>query len=94
MYGGGYGQSYQEQRLQQLMEQKQLRDFMRMYTNLVGRCFDDCIADFNSNTLNDKELACTTRCTLKNMKFNERLGQRFAEENAKLMEEQAKAAGQ
>ncbi|KAJ2890865.1 protein transporter tim9 [Coemansia aciculifera] len=85
-----YGASYQEQRLQQMMEQKQLKDFMRMYSNLVSRCFEDCVSEFTSNTLNDKELTCVTRCTLKNMKLNERIGQRFAEENAKLMEDQAK----
>ncbi|KAJ2821601.1 protein transporter tim9 [Coemansia erecta] len=87
-----YGQSYQEQRMQQLMEQKQLRDFMRMYTNLVARCFDDCVDDFTSNTLGERELSCAKRCTLKNMKFNERIGQRFAEESAKMMEDQARMA--
>ncbi|KAJ2163130.1 hypothetical protein GGF46_000059 [Coemansia sp. RSA 552] len=87
-----YGASYQEQRMQQLMEQKQLRDFMRMYSNLVGRCFDDCVTDFTSNKLSERELSCTNRCTLKNMKLNERIGQRFGEESSKLMEDQARMA--
>ncbi|KAJ2783215.1 protein transporter tim9 [Coemansia javaensis] len=86
----GYGASYHEQRMQQLMEQKQLRDFMRMYSTLVARCFDDCVTDFTSTKLSERELACANRCTLKNMKLNERIGQRFAEESAKLMEDQAK----
>ncbi|KAJ1948258.1 protein transporter tim9 [Linderina pennispora] len=91
MYGGGYGQqSYFDQQMQRMMEQKQLKDFMRMYSNLVSRCFDDCVVDFTSNKLSDKELTCVNRCTLKNMKLNERIGQRFAEENAKLMEDQAR----
>ncbi|KAJ2794816.1 protein transporter tim9 [Coemansia guatemalensis] len=87
-----YGASYQEQRMQQLMEQKQMKDFMRMFSNLVGRCFDDCVDDFTSNKLNEREISCANRCTLKNMKFNERVGQRFAEESAKMMEDQAKMA--
>lgn len=92
MYNNYGGASFQEQRLQQMMEQKQMKDFMRMYSNLVSRCFNDCVVDFTSNKLSDKELGCVNKCTLKSMKLNERVGQRFAEENAKLMEEQAKMA--
>ncbi len=33
-----------------------MRDFMRFYSNLVDRCFNDCINDFTSKTLTSKEV--------------------------------------
>ncbi|CAB4379331.1 hypothetical protein RhiirA5_354245 [Rhizophagus irregularis] len=64
-----------------LLEQKQMRDFMKFYSNLVDRCFNDCINDFTSKTLTTKEETCIQRCTDKFLKHNERVGQRFAEYN-------------
>ncbi|KAJ1675225.1 protein transporter tim9 [Spiromyces aspiralis] len=87
---GGYQPSFEQQRMQALVEQKQMKDFMRLYSTLVSRCFDDCVHDFNSKVLSENETSCVNKCTLKFMKMNERIGQRFAEENQKLMEEQAK----
>lgn len=64
-----------------LLEQKQMRDFMKFYSSLVDRCFNDCINDFTSKTLTTKEETCIQRCTDKFLKHNERVGQRFAEYN-------------
>ena len=47
------------------MERKQMKDFMNMYTNLVQRCFNDCVSDFSSKTLLGKE---------EHMGFDERFG--------------------
>jgi hypothetical protein len=34
----------------------QMQDFMRMYSNLVERCFMSCCNDFTSKTLSSKEV--------------------------------------
>ncbi|KAJ1924438.1 protein transporter tim9 [Tieghemiomyces parasiticus] len=78
------------QRMQQLLERNQMRDFMRLYSGLVQRCFDSCVTDFTSKTMSTKEEGCVSRCTDKFMKHAERVGQRFAEQNSALMEEQSK----
>mgnify|MGYP002715255341 CR=1 FL=1 len=42
--------------MQQIIEQKQMKDFMRLYTGLVERCFDGCCNDFTSKALTNKEV--------------------------------------
>lgn len=34
----------------------QMKDSLRMYNNLVQRCFMDCISDFTSKSLGSKEV--------------------------------------
>ncbi|KAL1921824.1 uncharacterized protein VTP21DRAFT_10466 [Calcarisporiella thermophila] len=87
--GGGGGQFNQaeQMRLQQLIEQKQMRDFMRLYTGLVERCFNDCVSDFNSTALSAKEETCISLCSDKFLKHSERVGQRFAEQNEQLTQQ-------
>ncbi|KXS20032.1 hypothetical protein M427DRAFT_52304 [Gonapodya prolifera JEL478] len=72
--------------MEQLIEQKQMKDFLRMYAGLVDRCFNDCVNDFTSSKLTSKEETCVTRCTDKFLKHSERVGQRFAEQNAQLQQ--------
>lgn len=67
---------------QQLVEAKQQKEYMRMYSNLVERCFSDCVNDFTSKSLSGKEESCLEKCAEKFLKHSERVGQRFAEENA------------
>ncbi|KAL2357229.1 mitochondrial import inner membrane translocase subunit TIM9, partial [Cryomyces antarcticus] len=64
------------------MEKKQMKEFMTMYSNLVQRCFDDCVNDFSSKSLLSREEGCVMRCVDKFLKGSERLGQRFQEQNA------------
>jgi mitochondrial import inner membrane translocase subunit TIM9 len=52
----------------------------------VQRCFDDCVNDFTSKTLQQREEGCVMRCVDKFMKSTERLGQRFQEQNAQMMQ--------
>lgn len=42
--------------MQQIIEQKQMKDFMRLYTGLVERCFNSCCNDFTSKALTNKEV--------------------------------------
>ncbi|OCK80477.1 hypothetical protein K432DRAFT_42788 [Lepidopterella palustris CBS 459.81] len=77
------GLNAQEQReLQNRMEKKQMKEFMNMYSNLVQRCFDDCINSFESKSLTSREESCVMRCVDKHLKGSQRLGDRFQEQNA------------
>ncbi|KAG4306319.1 hypothetical protein PORY_000307 [Pneumocystis oryctolagi] len=67
--------------LQGIMEVKQMKDFMKMYSNLVQKCFSDCINEFVSKSLSPKEETCVIRCANKFLKHSERVGQRFTEFN-------------
>ena len=72
--------SREQQEFQQLVEKKQMKDFMRLYSSLVQRCFADCVNDFTSKTLTSKEETCLVRCSEKFLKHSERVGQRFQEQ--------------
>lgn len=71
-----------------LMQQKQLKDFMSLYQNLVERCFNTCCNDFTSKALSTKEVrppltppvladggkeTCVNSCADKFLKHSERL---------------------
>lgn len=70
----------EQQEFQQIVEQKQMKDFMNLYSNLVSRCFEDCVNDFTSNNLTSKETSCIAKCSEKFLKHSERVGQRFQEQ--------------
>lgn len=59
----------------------------QMYSNLVQRCFNDCVNDFTSKSLLGKEEGCVMRCVDKFMKSSERLGERFQEQNAQMAQQ-------
>lgn len=59
----------------------------QMYSNLVQRCFNDCVTDFTSKTLLSKEEGCVMRCVDKFLKSSERLGERFQEQNAQMAQQ-------
>ncbi|KAI9014963.1 Tim10/DDP family zinc finger protein [Gaertneriomyces semiglobifer] len=65
-----------------------MKDFLRLYHGLVDRCFKDCVNDFTSKVLSSKEDTCINRCFEKFIKHSERVGQRFAEQNALLQQQQ------
>ncbi|KAF2733610.1 hypothetical protein EJ04DRAFT_535387 [Polyplosphaeria fusca] len=72
----------EQRELQTRMEKKQMKEFMNMYSNLVQRCFDDCVNGFESKSLTSREESCVMRCVDKHMKGSQRLGDRFQEQNA------------
>ena len=59
--------------------------FPQMYSKLVQRCFDDCVNDFTTKSLQSREEGCVMRCFDKSMKGGERIQQRFQEQNAQPM---------
>ncbi|KAK6513338.1 protein transporter tim9 [Arthrobotrys megalospora] len=76
----------EQREFQSVVERRQMREFMQMYSNLVQRCFDDCVNDFTSKTMTTKEEGCISKCVEKWLKGSERMGQRFAEQNAAMMQ--------
>ncbi|KAL2004544.1 hypothetical protein VTN00DRAFT_3429 [Thermoascus crustaceus] len=68
------------------MERKQMKEFMTMYSRLVQRCFDDCVNDFTTKSLVAREEGCVMRCVDKYLKSSARLGERFQEQNAAMMQ--------
>lgn len=70
-----------QKQMQGLLEEKQMKDFMRLYTGLVDRCFNDCIFDFTSHKVSEKEDGCLSKCADKFLKHSERVGIKFQEQN-------------
>lgn len=83
----------EQQEFAQIVERKQMKDFLRLYSSLVERCFADCVNDFTSQSLTSKEQTCVLNCSEKFLKHSERVGQRFQEMNAKLMQQGPQAFG-
>ncbi|KAJ5278706.1 hypothetical protein N7478_004078 [Penicillium angulare] len=81
------GLNASEQReFQNRMERKQLKEFMTMYSKMVQRCFDDCVNDFTTKSLINREETCVMRCVDKHLKSSARLQERFQEQNAAMMQ--------
>ncbi|KAK0244310.1 Tim10/DDP family zinc finger protein [Armillaria nabsnona] len=74
--------SAEQVHMNKVIEKKQMQDFLRMYANIVERCFNTCCNDFTSKALSSKEDQCVMNCTEKFLKHAERVGTRFAELNA------------
>ncbi|PWA35795.1 import inner membrane translocase subunit Tim9 [Artemisia annua] len=68
-------------RMATMIDQLQVRDSLRMYNNLVERCFTDCVDSFRRKTLDKQEESCVKRCAEKFLKHSMRVGLRFAELN-------------
>ncbi|KAJ9543655.1 hypothetical protein OSB04_023362 [Centaurea solstitialis] len=68
-------------RMATMIDQLQVRDSLRMYNNLVERCFTDCVDTFRRKTLDKQEETCVRRCAEKFLKHSMRVGLRFAELN-------------
>lgn len=58
-----------------------------MYSKLVQRCFDDCVNDFTTKSLVNREETCVMRCVDKQLKGSARLNERFQEQNAAMMQQ-------
>jgi len=62
------------------MEQiKTFRDFMSNYNKLSEICFDDCVWDFTTRKVLNKESTCALNCAEKYLKMNQRVSARFQE---------------
>jgi len=73
------------QRSKSVREAKLIFPPSQMFSSLVDRCFDHCIDDFTTKSLIAREQGCVSRCVQKFMAGSERIGQRFAEQQAQMM---------
>ncbi|XP_033208079.1 mitochondrial import inner membrane translocase subunit Tim9-like [Belonocnema kinseyi] len=60
-------------------EIKTFREFLMNYNKLSEICFVDCISDFTSRDIKEKEEKCALNCMEKYLKMNQRISQRFQE---------------
>lgn len=63
----------------QKLEEMQLKDTLRMFNNLVERCFAECVHNFRAKALTATEDKCVNTCAQKYLKHSGRVGQRFGE---------------
>lgn len=55
--GGGAMQSQDQMRMMAMMQEMQMLDSLRMYNELVERCFGQCVDSFRSRKLDGKEVS-------------------------------------
>ncbi|KAL0069744.1 protein transporter tim9 [Marasmius tenuissimus] len=48
--------SVEQAHMNKVIERKQMQDFLRLYANIVERCFSSCCNDFTSKALSSKEV--------------------------------------
>lgn len=60
-------------------EIKQIKELFSVYNRLAETCFNDCVFDFTTRAITDKENRCTDICFDKSLKMNARISQRFQE---------------
>ncbi|XP_064622736.1 mitochondrial import inner membrane translocase subunit Tim9-like [Lineus longissimus] len=58
---------------------KQFREFLMSYNKLSEMCFADCVHDFTSRKVQEKEQTCVLSCMEKYLKMTQRISQRFQE---------------
>lgn len=54
--GAGVPPNVEEQRLMTMLQEMQVTDSIRTFTELINRCFADCVHSFRSSTLDGKEV--------------------------------------
>jgi mitochondrial import inner membrane translocase subunit TIM9 len=58
---------------------QKFQDFLLSYNKLSETCFTDCVFDFTTRDVKDKEDKCSLNCMEKFLKMNQRISQRFQE---------------
>ena len=64
----------------------------RMYNTLTERCFQTCVSSFRSKSLDKYETTCVENCAERYIKMTQRVGLRFAEDQALRQKRAADAA--
>ncbi|KAF1815198.1 hypothetical protein P152DRAFT_412428 [Eremomyces bilateralis CBS 781.70] len=74
----------EQRELNSRLERKQMREMLTTYQNLLQGCFDECINDFSTKSIQSREEGCLMRCLDKRQKASERLTARFQELNQQM----------
>ncbi|CAH1955623.1 unnamed protein product [Acanthoscelides obtectus] len=56
---------------------RNFKDFLQMYNRMTEMCFSRCVDNINSRKLDDQEIECVEDCSMKFVKYNNRLMQNF-----------------
>eukprot|EP00956_Cyclotella_meneghiniana_P040631 scaffold201305_cov70-Cyclotella_meneghiniana.AAC.1 len=75
------------------MENMQMKDSLRLYNNLVSKCFTSCVTSFRSKSLDKYETTCVENCAARYIAMTQRVGLRFAEGQALQQKRAAEALG-
>ncbi len=78
----------EEKKMAAMIEGMQTRDSLRMYNNLVEKCFSTCVQSIRRKTLDKDEERCVSKCCEKFLKHSSRVSMRFGELNQQSMEQQ------
>jgi len=57
----------------------QFRSFSKIYNNMSELCFNQCVWDFGTDQVRDREMRCALNCTEHFMKSQKQLGAAFTE---------------
>ena len=80
--GAGEEMSQADQdRFNRFLMDQQVRDSQRTYNHISEKCFEMCVNDFRTRSLDKKEAGCVGKCALKYMNAVSRCGLRFQEQN-------------
>ena len=63
----------EEKKMAAMIEGMQTRDSLRMYNNLVEKCFSTCVQSFRRKTLEKDEERCVSKCCEKFLKHSSRV---------------------
>ncbi|CAK7206757.1 protein transporter tim9 [Sporothrix eucalyptigena] len=74
--------------LESRMQKRQVKEVLGFFSNIVDHCFTACIDDFTSKTVSTRESGCITRCVQKTLATQQRLSERFQENNLEMMQQQ------
>lgn len=69
--------------LMEALNDMQASDMSNMFNNLAATCFNRCVNNFRSRILDSKEQQCIETCATRFIKHYQRVGLRFADENAR-----------
>ncbi|KAG0739469.1 hypothetical protein G6F57_004579 [Rhizopus arrhizus] len=69
----------EQMEINNLLEQKQMDDFVNTFTNVVDRCFRQCANDFTTKAVTGREAKCVHSCADKFLKHAELVATRFSE---------------
>lgn len=73
-------------RLMTLIEEKQAKQYFKMYNFITRRCFSDCISanTMNTQVLTSREIDCIKNCTGKILRSTNKISNMMAEKQQAL----------
>ena len=71
------GNERDNQEIMLYLNESQLRDSQRLFSDLSQRCFDACVSTFSTSHLQPKEKTCINNCSQRYMAHFQRVGIRF-----------------